>query len=105
MCVLIVVVNVALFFQGKNFIVRLGMVGGVMVAVVRSFLLLVAFFLLLLRACQIVVVTLLIVLTIVVVSVVVILLVVVVTVAVPIVAMSVAGIYSFWISRVATFGI
>jgi hypothetical protein len=69
--VLIAVVNVALFFQGKNFIVRLGMVGGVMVAVVRSFLLLVAFFPLLLRACQIAVVTLLVVLTILVVSVVV----------------------------------
>jgi hypothetical protein len=48
--VLIVGVNVALFFQGKDFIVGLGMVGRVLAAVVGSFLLLVAFFPLLLRA-------------------------------------------------------
>jgi hypothetical protein len=59
---LIDVVNAALFFQGKDFIVRLGMVGHVLAAVVRSFLLLVAFFPLLLRACQIMVAALLVVL-------------------------------------------
>jgi hypothetical protein len=103
--VLNVGVNVALFFQGKDFIVGLGMVGRVLAAVVGSFYLLVAFFPLLLRACWITVVTLLVVLTILVVLVVVILLVVAVRVVVPIVAMGVVGIYSFWIARVATFGI
>jgi hypothetical protein len=98
-------VNVALFFQGKDFIVGLGMVGHVLAAVIRSFLLLVAFLPLLLRACWITVVTLLVVLTILVVSVVAILLVVAVAVVVPIIAMGVVGIYSFWIARVATFGI
>jgi hypothetical protein len=103
--VLIIGVNVALFFQGKDFIIRLRMVGRVLAAVVGSFLLLVAFCPLLLRACWITVVTLLVVLTILVVSVVAILLVVVVAVVVPIVATGVVGIYSFWIARVATFGI
>jgi hypothetical protein len=103
--VLIIVVNVALFFQGKDFIVGLGMVGGVMAAVIGSFLLLVAFFPLLLRACQIMVVALLVVLIVLVVLAVVILLAVVVGVAVPIIVMGVVGIYSFWILRVATFGI
>jgi hypothetical protein len=103
--VLIIVVNVALFFQGKDFIVGLGMVGAVMAAVIGSFLLLVAFFPLLLRACQIMVVALLVVLIVLVVLAVVILLAVVVGVAVPIIAMGVVGIYSFWILRVATFGI
>jgi hypothetical protein len=42
--VLIIGVNVALFFQGKDFIIRLGMVGGVMAVVIGSFFLLVAFF-------------------------------------------------------------
>jgi hypothetical protein len=86
--VLVVGVNVALFFQGKDFIIRLGMVGCVLAAVIGSFLLLVAFFPLLLRACWITVVTLLVVSTILVVLVVVILLVVVVAVVVPIVAMA-----------------
>ena len=103
--VLIIVVNVALFFQGKDFIVGLGMVGRVLAAVIRSFLLLVAFFPLLLRACQIMVVALLVVLIVLVVLVVVILLVVAVMVAVPIIVMGIVGIYSFWIARVATFGI
>jgi hypothetical protein len=102
--VFIVGVDVALFFQGKDFIVRLRMVG-VLAAVVGSFLLLVAFFPLLLRACWIMVVTLLVVLTILVVLVVAILLVVAVAVVVPIIATDVVGIYSFWIARVATFGI
>jgi hypothetical protein len=74
--VLVVGVNVALFFQGKDFIIRLGMVGRVLAAVIRSFLLLVAFFPLLPRACWIMVVMLLVVLTILVVLVVAILLVV-----------------------------
>jgi hypothetical protein len=102
--VLIVVVNVALFFQGKDFIVGLGMVG-VMAAVIGSFLLLVAFFPLLLRVCRITVVALLVVLIVLVVLVVMILLVVVVVVAVPIIAMCIVGIHSFWIARVATFSI
>jgi hypothetical protein len=103
--VLAVGVNVVLLFQGKDFIIGLGVVGRVLAAVVRSFLLLVAFFPLLLRACWIMVVTLLVVLTILVVSVVAILLVVAVAVVVPIVATGVVGIYPFWIVRVATFGI
>jgi hypothetical protein len=103
--VLIVGVNVALFFKGEDFIVGLGMVGRVLAAVVGSFLLLVAFFPLLLRACWIMVVTLLVVSTILVVSVVAILLVVAVAVVVSIIATGVVGIYSFWIVRVATFGI
>jgi hypothetical protein len=74
--VLVVGVNVALFFQGKDFIVGLRMVGRVLAVVVRSFLLLVAFFPLLLRACQIMVVVFLVVSTILVVLVVVIVLVV-----------------------------
>jgi hypothetical protein len=80
----------------------------VLAAVVGSFLLLVAFFPLLLRVCQIaVVVSLLVVLIVLVVSVVAILFVVVVMVAVqlPIVVTGIVGIYSFWIVRVATFGI
>jgi hypothetical protein len=81
------------------------MVGHVLAAVVGSFLLLVAFFPLLLRVRWIMVVMLLVVSTILVVSVVVILLVVVVAVVVPIVVTGVVGIYSFWITRVATFGI
>jgi hypothetical protein len=104
--VLIVVVYVVLVFQGKDFIVGLGMVGGVMAAVVgRSFLLLVAFFLLLLRVCWIMLVTLLVVLTILVVSAVAILVVVAVMVVVLIIVMGVVGIYSLWIARVTTFGI
>jgi hypothetical protein len=103
--VLVVGVNVALFFQGEDFIVGLRMVGCVLAAVVGIFLLLVAFFPLLLRACWITVVTLLVVSTILVVLVVAILLVVAVAVVVPIVATGVVGIYSFWIARVATFGI
>jgi hypothetical protein len=51
------------------------------------------------------VVALLVVLIVLVVLAVVILLAVVVGVAVPIIAMGVVGIYSFWILRVATFGI
>jgi hypothetical protein len=51
------------------------------------------------------VVTLLVVSTILVVLVVAILLVVAVAVVVPIIATGVVGIYSFWIVRVATFGI
>jgi hypothetical protein len=90
--VLIIVGNAALFFKGKDFIIRLGMVGGVLAAVIRSFLLLVAFFPLLLRACWIAVVVLLVVLTILVVLVVVIMLVVAVAVAVPIVVTCVVGI-------------
>jgi hypothetical protein len=97
--VLIIFVNVVLFFQGKNFIVGLGMVGHVLAAVVRSFLLLVALIPLLLRACQIAVVMLL------VVSVVAILLVVAVMVVVLIVVTGIVGIYSFWIARVVPFGI
>jgi hypothetical protein len=81
------------------------MVGGVMAAVVGSFLLLVAFFPLLLRACWIMVVALLVVLTILVVLVVVIMFMVAVMVAVPIAVMGIDGIYSFWIFRVMTFGI
>jgi hypothetical protein len=102
---MIVVVNVALFFQGKDFIIGLGMVGHVLAVVVISFLLLLAFFPFLLRACWIMVVALLVVLTILVVLVVAIMLVVAVTVAVPIVAMGVVAINSFWILRVATFNI
>jgi hypothetical protein len=82
--VLIVVVNAVLFFQGKDFIIRLRMVGRVLAVVVRSFLLLVHFFPLLLGACQIIVAVLLVVLIILVVSVVAILLAVVVMAAVPI---------------------
>jgi hypothetical protein len=103
--VLIVGVNVALFFQGKDFIIRLGMVVRVLAAVVGSFLLLVAFFPLLLRACWITVVTLLVVSTILIVLVVAILLVVAVAVVVPIIAAGIVGIYSFWVARVTTFGI
>jgi hypothetical protein len=103
--VLAVGVNVVLLFQGKDFIIGLGVVGRVLAAVVGSFLLLVAFFPLLLRACWIMVVTLLVVLTILVVSVAAILLVVAVAVVVPIVAMGIVGIYPFWIARVATFSI
>jgi hypothetical protein len=103
--VLIVGFNVAIFFQGEDFIVGLRMVGRVLAAVVGSFVLLVAYLPLLLRACWIMVVTLLVVSTILVVLVVVILLVVAVAVVVPIIAMGVVGIYSFWIARVATFGI
>jgi hypothetical protein len=103
--ILIVGVNVELFFQGKDFIIGLGMVGRVLAAVVGSFLLLVAFFPLLPRACQITAVVLLVVSTILVVLVVAILLVVAVAVVVSIVAMGIVGIYSFWIARVATFGI
>jgi hypothetical protein len=103
--VLIVGFNVAIFFQGKDFIVGLRMVGHVLAAVVGSFVLLVAYLPLLLRACWIMVVTLLVVSTILVVLVVAILLVVAVAVVVPIIVMGVVGIYSFWISRVATFGI
>jgi hypothetical protein len=98
--VLIVVVNAALFFQGKNFIMGLRLVGRVLTAVIRSFLLLVVLFPLLLRACWIMVDAFLVVLILLVVSVVAILLVVVVTVA-----MGVVGIYSFGIMRVMTFGI
>jgi hypothetical protein len=76
---------------------------GVMAAVIGSFLLLVAFFPLLLRVCRITVVALLVVLIVLVVLVVMILLVVVV--AVPIIAMCIVGIHSFWIARVATFSI
>jgi hypothetical protein len=86
---LIIFVNVVLFFQGKDFIVGLGMVGHVLATVVRSFLLLVAFFPLLLRACRIVVVMLLVVL------VVAILLAVAVTVVVLIVVMGIVGMKSF----------
>jgi hypothetical protein len=103
--VLIIGVNVALFFQGKDFIIRLRMVGHVLAAVIGSFLLLVAFFPLLLRAFWIMVVTLQVVSTFLVVSVVVILLVVVVAVVVLIIVMDVVGIYSFWIVRVTTFSI
>jgi hypothetical protein len=78
----IIVVNAALFFQGKDFIIGLRMVGHVLAAVIGSFLLLVAFSPLLLRACWIMVVALLVVLTILVVLVVAILLVVAFTVAV-----------------------
>jgi hypothetical protein len=102
---LVIGVNVALFFQGKDFIVGLGMGGRVLAAVVGSFLLFVTFFPLLLRACWIMVVTLLVASTILVVSVVAILLVVAVAVVVPIIATGVVGIYSFWIARVTTFGI
>jgi hypothetical protein len=56
--VLIIVVDVVLFLQGKDFDVRLGMVGHVLAAVIGNFLL-VVFFPLLLRACQIMVATLL----------------------------------------------
>jgi hypothetical protein len=92
-------------FQSKDFIVGLGMVGRVLAAVIRSFLLLVAFFPLLLRECQIAVVALLVVSIVLVVLVVAILLLVVVTVVVPINATGVVGIFSFWIVRVAAFGI
>jgi hypothetical protein len=102
--VLIVGVNVALFFQGEDFIIGLGMVGRVLAAVVGSFLLLVAFFPLLLRACWITV-TLLVVSIVLVVLVVAILLLVAVAVVVPIIATGVVGIYSLWIARVTTFGI
>jgi hypothetical protein len=97
--VLVVGVNVVLFFQGEDFI------GRVLAVVIGSFLLLVTFFPLLLRACWIMVVTLLVASTILVVSVVAILLVVAVAVVVPIIATGVVGIYSFWIARVTTFGI
>jgi hypothetical protein len=58
---LVVGINVALFFQGEDFIIGLGMVGRVLAVVVGSFLLLVTFFPLLLRACWITVVMLLVV--------------------------------------------
>jgi hypothetical protein len=103
--VLIIVGNTSFFFQSEDFIVRLGMVGHVLAAVIGSFLLLVVFFPLLLRACWIMVVTLLVVLIVLIVLVVAILLVVAVVVAVPIIVTGVVGIYSFWIARVATFGI
>ncbi len=103
--VLIIGVNVVLFYQSEDFIVGLGMVGRVLAAVIGSFLLLVAFFPSLLRVCRIMVAALLVVSIVLVVLVVVILLVVAVTVVVPIVAMGVVGIYSFWILRDATFGI
>jgi hypothetical protein len=106
--VLVVGITVALFFQGKDFIVGLRMVGRVLAVVVGSFLLLVTFFPLLLRVCWIMVVTLLVVSTILVVLVVAILLVVAVAVVASLIAASViliAGICSPWISRVATFGI
>jgi hypothetical protein len=103
--VLIFVVNAALFFQGKDFIIGLGMVGGVLAAVIGSFLLLVAFFPVLPRACQITVVALLVVSTILVVLVVAILLVIVVVVAIPIIVTGIVGIYSSWIARVTTFSI
>jgi hypothetical protein len=103
--ILIVVIDVALFFQGKIFIIGLGMVGHMLAAVVQSFLLLVAFFSLLLRACQILVAALLVVLVIMVVLVVAILLVVAVALVVPIIAMDVVCLYSFWVMRVTTFGI
>jgi hypothetical protein len=103
--VLIIAVNVVLSFQGKDFIVRLGMVGHVLAAVIRSFLLLVGFFPLLLRACQIMVAALLVISIVLVVLVVVILWLVAVVVAVPIIAMSVVGICSFGITRIMTFGI
>jgi hypothetical protein len=97
----VLIIGAALFFQGKDFIVGLGMVG-VMAVIVGSFSLLVVFFPLLLRVCQIMVVALLVL----VVSVAASLLVVVVMVAVPIVATGALGtIYSFWILRVTTFGI
>jgi hypothetical protein len=94
--VLIAVGNTSFFFQSKDFIIGLGMVGCVLAAVIGSFLLLVAFFPLLLRAYWIVVVVLLVVLIVLVVSVVAILL---------LVAMGVVGIYSFCIVRVTAFGI
>jgi hypothetical protein len=107
--VLVIGINVALFFQGKDFIVGLGMVGHVLAAVIRGFLLLVIFFPLLLRACGIMVSTLLVASIILVVSVIAILLVVA---AVAVVALLIAasvilivGVCSPWISRVATFGI
>jgi hypothetical protein len=103
--VMIVVVNLALFFQGEDFIVGLRMVIRVLAAVVGSFLLLVAFFPLLLRACWITVVTLLVFSIVLVVLVVAILLLVAVAVVVPIIVMGVVGIYSLWIARVTTFGI
>jgi hypothetical protein len=93
--VLIIVVDVSLFFQGKDSIIGLRMVGHVLMV----------FFPLLLGAYWIVVVALLIVLIILVVSVVVILLVVVVIVVVLIIVMGVVGIHSFWIARVVPFGI
>jgi hypothetical protein len=83
--VLIIVVYVVLFFQGKDFVVRLRMLDRVLAAVVGSFLLLVVFFPSLLRACRIMVAALLVVLIILVVLVVAILLVVAVVVDVPIV--------------------
>jgi hypothetical protein len=101
----IVVVGVALFFQGLDFIIGLRMVGCVLAAVVRSFLLLVVFFPLLLRACWIMVVALLVASIVLVVLVAVILLVVVVAVVVLIVALGIVGIYSSWIARVVAFGI
>jgi hypothetical protein len=103
--ILIVILMWHFSSRGKDFIIRLGMVGCMLAAVIQSFLLLVAFFSLLLRACWIMVAALLVVLVILVVSVVVILLVVAVMVVVPIIATGVVGIYSFWVARVATFGI
>jgi hypothetical protein len=106
--VLIVGVNVALFFQVEDFIVGFGMVRSVLASITRSFLLLVTFFPLLLRACWITVVTLLVVSIVLVVLVVAILLLVVVAVVASLIAASViliVGICSPWISRVATFDI
>jgi hypothetical protein len=104
---LIIVVNVALFFQCKDFIVGLRMVGCVVgcshqkLPVVGGFLPFAAESMSDSSGC--VVGCFLIVL---VVSVVVILLVVVVvTVAIPIIVAGVVGIYSFWIVRVVTFSI
>ena len=105
---LIIIVDVTLFFQGKDLVVRLRMVGHVLAAVVGSFLLLVVFFPLLLSACRIMVAVLLVVLIILVVLVVAILLVVAVAGAVLIIAMGIVGIvgiHSFWIARFATFSI
>jgi hypothetical protein len=84
--VLIVVVNAVLFFQGRDFVIGLGMVGHVLAVVIRSFLLLVVFFPLLLRGCQKMAVMIVLV-----VLVVAILLVVVVAVAGPIIAMGIVG--------------
>jgi hypothetical protein len=102
---LIIVVNAALFFQCKDFIIGLGMVCRVLAAVIGSFLLLVVFFPLVLRACWITVAVLLVVSIILIIWVVAILLVVVVmvVVAVPSIVMGVVGICSFGITRVATF--
>jgi hypothetical protein len=103
---LILVIDVVLFFQGKNFIVRFGMVGCIIGCGHLKLLVVGSFLLFVVKACRIMVAALLVVSVIFAFLVVAILLVLVaVTVVVPIVATGIVCIYSFWVASVATFGI